>query len=159
MVSSNKPQITRCIAGLCALWVLLASCGSGPPLTNEHDKARTLVGTWVLQSRVVDGKETPATNRQMKIVVGDEGTFLFQYRGDRKQQWISAGEGGVSYIPPYLKFFWDTGQTQTLLVVKQQPDRIRLHHGENLAPLKDQEPDEIFVREKASVKGPTRRAS
>ncbi len=112
-----------------------------------------------MQSRVVDGKETPATERQMKIVVGDQGTFLFQYRGDDKQKWINAGEGGVSYIPPSLKFFWDTGQTQTLLVVKEQSDRIRLHHGQNLAPLKDQEPDEIFVREKAAGKGPTRRAS
>lgn len=159
MIISNNARITLCIAGLCALCLVLVSCGSGPRLTNERDKARTLAGTWVLQSRVVDGKETPATERQMKIVVGDQGTFLFQYRGDDKQKWINAGEGGVSYIPPSLKFFWDTGQTQTLLVVKEQSDRIRLHHGQNLAPLKDQEPDEIFVREKAAGKGPTRRAS
>jgi hypothetical protein len=159
MLSSNIPRTARSISALCALCLLLLSCGSQPPVRSERDKAQTLAGTWLLQSRIVDGKETPATKRQMKIVVGKDGTFLFRYRGNDKQQWIDAGEGGVSFIPPHLKFFWDTGQTQTLLVLDGQPDRMRLHHGRNLAPLKDQQPDEIFVREKAAAKGPKRRPS
>ena len=158
MLSSYKPGTARSIIVLCALCFLL-SCGSEPPLRSQRDKAPILAGTWLLQSRIVDGKETPATDRQMKIVVGKDGTFLFRYRGNEKQPWVIAGEGGVSFIPPNLEFFWDTGQTQTLLVLDKQPDRMRLHHGRNLAPLKDQQPDEIFVREKTAVKGATHKSS
>ncbi len=91
----------------------------------------------------------------MKLVLNSDGAFIANYRGEINQEWILAGQGAFSYDPPTLNLYWDTGRVINLLVDESQPDRLVLHHGKNIAPLKDQEPDEVFVRFKGE-KGPTR---
>jgi hypothetical protein len=94
----------------------------------------------------------------MRLVLNPDGTFVTNYRGDESQGWIRSGQGGFSYEPPYLNLFWENGASVTLLVTELEPDRILVHHGRNHVPLKDQEPQEIFVRQKME-RGPTRISS
>jgi len=138
------------------LALALISCSKDASVESKHDdRTQAFAGTWTLQARIADGKEVPANDRFMKLVLNEDGTFRALYRGDRAQNWIVAGQGGYSYAPPALNLFWDSGQVVTLLVVETEPNRLRLHHGTTLAPLKDQEPDDVFVRD-TSAKGPTR---
>jgi hypothetical protein len=112
----------------------------------------------MLKSRIVDGDERPVDERFLRLVLRNDGTFQAQYRGSPGQNWIRAGAGAFSYRAPLLTFFWDSGQVVKLLVIEQQPDQLRVHHGLNMVPLKDQPPDEVFVRTKPA-KGPTSRPS
>ena len=78
--------------------------------------------------------------------------------GKRTQEWIQAGDGAFSYDPPLLTLYWDSGATARLLVVESGPERLVFHHGRNLAPLNNQEPDEVFSRQKTE-KGPVKKPS
>jgi hypothetical protein len=111
-----------------------------------------------MTSKIVKGQDIPATTRLMKLVFNSNGTFRAIYRGDEKQAWIRAGAGGFSYSPPFLTLFWDSGAVVTILVEEKDVEHLRFHHGHNLVPMKNQEPDEIFVRQKTE-KGPTRQPS
>ncbi|MEW6137537.1 MAG: hypothetical protein AB1733_04820 [Thermodesulfobacteriota bacterium] len=142
---------------ICCLVML--GCGDrAPDLSKPNADTQALAGTWLLEARITEDGEAPATDRVMRLALSPRGTFQAYYRGDTTQQWVRAGEGGYSYSQPVLTLYWDNGATVTLLVSQLGPDRIRVHHGLNLVPLKDQDPDEIFVRQKMD-KGPTQGAS
>lgn len=117
-----------------------------------------LVGIWVLTSRVINDSEQPAEQRILKLIFTDKGMFTAEYRGDKQQKWIRPGRGVFTYSPPLLTLYWDSGSVTTLSVQFASADRMVLHHGRNLAPLKDQEPDEIYQRQ-AMAKGPTKSAN
>lgn len=89
----------------------------------------------------------------MKLLLEPDSTFEARYRGLPEQDWVRAGRGAFSYDAPYLNFFWESGATVTFLVVDRKDDRLVLHHGRNLTPLNEQEPDEVFLRN-ASPKKP-----
>lgn len=138
---------------------LLSACGERPSdLDEPSSDARLIAGTWVLQARMSGDAETPASDRIMRLVFTPHGTFRAHYRGDASQPWIRAGRGGFAYSSPTLTLFWENGATANLLIIEQTPDRMKVHHGRNLVPLKDQDPDEIFVKQKIE-KGPTQGAS
>ncbi|HMK37209.1 MAG TPA: hypothetical protein VK463_19200 [Desulfomonilaceae bacterium] len=141
---------------LCIFFV--AACDTKTASVSKTDNAPVLAGTWVLQTRIAEGVESPATQRFLKLTFNSDGSFRAGYRGDDTQKWIRAGQGGFSYTPPYLNLYWETGPILTVLVSEAGPERLVIHHGRNLVPLKDQEPDEIFVRQKVE-KGPTRSQS
>jgi hypothetical protein len=141
---------------LAALSLLLVSCGSQTPTSEKKsDQRGSLAGKWLLQARLADGVEAPATDRILELTFNKEGTFRANYRGDASQKWVRAGQGRYSYDPPLLTLYWEAGPASTLLVDELNPDRIRVHHGRTTVPLKDQEPDEIFVR-RTVEKGPTK---
>lgn len=152
------PDLRRRVIWLGILTLVLVSCADQTPTVQTSDEALQLAGSWVLKARISNGKETPAKQRILQLVLKPDGTFTAYFRGDEHQDWIKAGQGGFSYAPPLLTFFWENGTAVRLLVTELQPDRIKIHHGRNLVPLKDQEPEEIFVRKKLD-KGPTRKAS
>jgi hypothetical protein len=108
-----------------------------------------------MKSRLVEDRADPVTQRLLRLHLKEDGTFRADYRGEESQEWIQPGGGGFSYEPPLLTLYWDSGQVITLLVRDAQPEQLVIHHGRNLAPLKDQEPDEVFIRQK-ETKGPTR---
>jgi hypothetical protein len=137
---------------------LLSSCSSEKTKTETSNEVSRLAGPWVLSARVVDGQETPAAERSLKLVLNADGTFVGQFRGDEQQPWIKAGQGAFTYSPPLVQFYWDRGSVVTLLMLEEQPDRLVMHHGRNLVPLKDQEPIEVYVKGEAK-KGPTRSGS
>lgn len=153
-ISTRLPPLMLLM--LCAL---LAACGERhADLSEPSTEARLIAGTWVLQARVSGESETPASERIMRLVFTPHGTFRAHYRGDASQKWIRAGQGGFAYSPPNLTLFWENGATANLLVTERTPDRMKVHHGRNLVPLKDQDPDEIFVKQSLE-KGPTQGAS
>lgn len=147
------------LLSLLTLCALLAGCGEQSP---DVDKAGTnsqaIAGTWVLKARMAGENQEPATQRIIRLTLTGQGTFTAHYRGDPSQKWIRAGDGAFSYSPPLLTLFWDNGATVTLLVAEQGPDHMRVHHGRNLVPLRTQDPDEIFVKQKIE-RGPTRSPS
>lgn len=132
--------------------LLLASCSPEQATHKDGGQARLLAGAWMLKSRFVKGNWTPATQRQIKLELTDEGTFTARYRGNGNQEWIMAGRGAFDYDPPHLTFFWDSGRLVRLVVLERDSERMVIHHGSNFAPLKDQEPDELYVVQKASPK-------
>jgi len=143
------------LAGIATMSLVLASCGA--EYTQHRDdrgQVRLPAGTWALKSRLIKGNWTPAVQRQLKLELSGEGTFTARYRGDANQGWIRAGSGALSYDPPHLTFFWDSGQIVRLIVMERKPEQIVIHHGRNLAPLKNQEPDELFVVRKTGSKSP-----
>ena len=142
----NRSFILLAAATLAAA-LLLTSCARDTQLRDPQDQAGLLSGTWILGSRIEDGKEVPVKERFMKLVLHDDGTYRAEYRGDATQQWIVAGQGAFSFVPPVVRFFWDSGDVTTFLVVERDPNRLHLHHGATLAPLKEQEPDEVYQRE------------
>jgi hypothetical protein len=147
------------LAFLLALCAALVACSERPSgVDSLSADARLIVGTWVLQARVSGHTETPATQRIMRLILTPQATFTAYYRGDASQQWIRAGQGGFAYSSPTLTLYWENGATATLLVTEQTTDRMRVHHGRNLVPLKSQDPDEMFARQKIE-KGPTQGAS
>jgi len=146
------------ILSLLLLGTLAVSCTSQPKPAEKNGDASRLTGTWVLTSKVVDGQDIPVTSRLMKLVFNSNGTFRAIYRGDEGQDWIRAGAGGFSYTPPLLTLFWDSGPPVTIVVEEKDPERLLFHHGNSLVPLNNQDPDEIFVRQKTE-KGPTRQPS
>ncbi|MGD9818422.1 MAG: lipocalin family protein [Desulfomonilaceae bacterium] len=137
------------------LLIFVISCQSQSADTSQNTQGARIVGTWIMTSRIIDGEEVPVKERVMKLVLNSDGTFIANYRGEINQEWILSGQGAFSYDPPTLNLYWDTGRLINLLVDESQPDRLVLHHGKNIAPLKDQEPDEVFLRFKGE-KGPTR---
>jgi hypothetical protein len=146
------------ILGLLILGTLAISCTSQPKSAEKSSDASRLAGTWVLTSKVVEGQAVPVTARFMKLTFNNNGTFRAIYRGDARQAWIGAGAGGFSYTPPILTLFWDSGPEVTIVVEEKDVERLQFHHGRNLVPLNNQDPDEIFVRQKTE-KGPTRQPS
>jgi hypothetical protein len=152
--------LRRCIPilGLLLLATLTVSCTSQPKTVEKSGDASRLTGTWVLTSKVVEGQDIPVTSRLMKLVFNNNGTFRAIYRGDEGQTWIGAGTGGFSYTPPLLTLFWDSGPAVTIVVQEKDPEHLLFHHGNSLVPLRNQDPDEIFVRQKTE-KGPTRQPS
>ncbi len=134
--------------------LVISSCGPDADLGRTADKAEELAGAWILESRVSDGLTLPARERQMKLVFTDEGTFKASFRWDDSQVWTTAGEGAFAYVPPHLKFHWDSGPTTVFLVVEKGDDRLRLHQGRSLAPWRDDEPDQIFVKQGAASQKP-----
>lgn len=152
-----KPSSTHSLViSLCLLPLLAVSCCTeNTAKVEKTDKASSLAGTWTMKSRVVEDAEEPVALRFLKLNLKEDGTFRADYRGEENQKWIQAGQGGFSYEPPLLTLYWDSGQVKSLLVREIQPEQLTMHHGRNLVPLKDQEPDEVFLRQKES-KGPTR---
>ena len=139
-------------AGLAAL--VLISCARDAQVTNPQDQAGLLSGIWILGSRIESGKEVPVVERFMKLVLRDDGTYRAEYRGDASQQWIVAGSGVFSFLPPVVQFFWDSGDVTSFLVLERDSNRLQLHHGATLAPLKEQEPDEVYRRETSGTPAP-----
>ncbi len=117
-----------------------------------------LLGTWVLTTRTIEGQETPAKDRMVKLTFKKDGTFRTSYKGDADQEWVHAGQGAYSYNAPILSLHWDSGRVVPLLLTNLTSESFRAHHGRDLAPLKDQEPDELFKKVK-NEKGPSRNAS
>lgn|GEM_PF-958241 len=144
---------------ICALMVVatmyLIGCQNEAIVPNNDPNAAKLAGVWVLTARVTDDNEQPADQRLLKLILTDKGTFTAEYRGEKHQKWIRPGRGVFSFSPPLLTLYWDSGAVTTLSVRQLQSDRIILHHGRNLVPLKDQEPDEIYQRQTVA-KGPTK---
>jgi hypothetical protein len=138
---------------------LLIGCQNPTNIQDEKThKPGKLLGTWTLAARIQDGQELPATQRVMRLTFSDKGTFTAEYRADSSQPWIRPGKGVFRYASPTLSLYWDSGAVSTLLVTEMDQERILVHHGRNLVPLKDQEPGEIFQRQRME-KGPTRAAS
>ena len=158
MTKHILPHSVVLLVLLLAFALFIGGCGSNSPSLGEPDEGKVLAGTWTLKSKIVGGQERPIDERFMKMVLRQDGTFQAFYRGNSTQNWIRAGAGAFSYRPPLLKFFWDTGQQMKLLVTDKEPDLMRLHHGLNMVPLKDQPPDEVFVRTKPA-KGPASSSS
>ena len=158
MPRNSSAHILLSVGLLLTASLLIVGCGSDTPGLGDQNEGKVLAGTWILKSRVIDGQERPVDERLMMLVLRSDGTFQARYRGNDSQNWIKAGAGAFSYRPPLLKFFWDSGQVMRLLVTEKEPDQLRLHHGMNMVPLKDQPPDEVFVRTKPA-KGPTSRPS
>jgi len=147
-----------CLPWLVSLALLAVSCGKQAATPEKKEQTARISGSWVLQARITEGAQSPANERIMRISLNPDGTFITNYKGDESQEWIRSGQGGFSYDPPHLNLYWENGASVTLLVTELEPDRILVHHGRNVVPLKDQEPAEIFVRHKIE-KGPTRKPS
>jgi hypothetical protein len=145
-------------AALIFLGGLLLSCDRQTATISPNPSNSLLAGTWIIQSRVIDGVASPAEERFIRFAFGADGLFKAKYRGEKNQDWIRAGEGAFSYDPPVLTLYWDSGATAALLVVESNQERIVFHHGRDLAPLVNQEPDEVFTRQKTE-KGPVRKPS
>ncbi len=155
LFSSNRYPLL--LVTIVFLSVSLLSCGQEKPTKGADNRTGDLAGTWVLESRIQDEQAAPAGERLRKLVLKQDGTFACLYKGEPDQQWIDAGSGAFSFFPPLLRLYWNNGIMTSLLVVEKAPDRMRLHHGTNLVPLKEQEPDEVFVRRKQES-GPKRGA-
>ncbi len=148
----------RIISAVALAALFLFACARDVQITSPNDQARLLAGTWILEAKIGDGKEAPVSERFMRLVLHDEGTYRADYRGDPTQQWIVAGRGVFSFVPPVLTFFWDSGNVSSFLVLDRESNRLHLHHGVNLAPLKDQSPDEVYRLEKSGTSGPQKRS-
>ena len=134
---------------------LLASCSDQGKIPQKSESAARLSGIWDLKSRITDENEAPVTQRFIRLALKNDGTFRADYRGEANQKWVKAGQGAFSYSPPILTMHWESGAVSALLVRDSQPDRMVLHHGRNMTPLAEQDPDEVFVRINPE-KGPTR---
>ena len=145
--------IAALIAALC-----LGSCGEKAPTIEKSKDSGRLAGVWVLKSRLAGGEDQGAQGleRQMKLVFTDDQLFKAEFRENDSQKWIKGGEGSFSYSPPLLTMYWESGTINPMLVVEKDPNTIEVHHCRTMIPVKDQEPSEVFVRQKG---GPTRKAS
>jgi hypothetical protein len=137
------------------LLVSLFACSDQSKTTETPPSNQNIVGTWVLQSRIIDGQETPVRDRIMKLQFNSNGTFTAFYKGEESQNWIRAGKGGFSFKRPYINLYWESGQNLTLMAEDKAQDKMILHHGRNLAPLGTQEPEDVFVKQ-VTEKGPTK---
>jgi len=136
----------------------LISCGEKAPTIEKSKDSGRLAGTWVLQTKLVgsDNQEAAVVEPQMKLVFTDDQLFRAEFRANDSQKWIRGGQGSFSYNPPLLTMYWESGTINPLLVVEKDSGTIVLHHCRTMIPVKDQEPSEIFIRQKG---GPTRGAS
>jgi hypothetical protein len=139
------------------LGLVLCSCGGNGTPGALDERAKFLAGTWDLSYRITGDREEPATNRLVKLTLRDDATFQALYRGDQSQEWTVAGQGAFSYSSSLLRLFWDSGQETALLVRERSPGRLVLHHGLNLVPLGEQEPDEVFTAVAVEQSGPAAR--
>jgi hypothetical protein len=158
MVHFNHRQSLwpSCLAAL-LLILSLTSCGDKAPTITENPNGARLSGTWVLKTKFTEtGGDAPSIDRQMKIVLSKGQLFEAEFRGNDSEKWIRGGQGSFSYDPPLLTLYWESGQTNALLVVEKDQNTMVLHHCRTMIPVKDQEPSEVFVRQKG---GPTRGAS
>jgi outer membrane lipoprotein-sorting protein len=147
-----RPIIILCLISSVLFFI---SCGNQSGSTTNTKDAARLSGIWDLKSRILDDSETTVNQRYMRLALNTDGTFRAEYRGEATQKWVKAGQGAFSYSPPLLTMHWESGATSTLLVRASEPDRIVLHHGRNMVPFAEQDPDEVFVRLNPE-KGPTR---
>ena len=147
-----KRALSLLAAALAALF--LASCARDAQVSAPQDQAGLLSGTWILTSRIEEGKEVPVAERFMRLVLREDGAYRAEYRGDATQKWIVAGRGVFSFVPPVVQFFWDSGDVTSFLVLERDSNRLHLHHGVSLAPLKEQSPDEIYRRDASGTPGP-----
>jgi hypothetical protein len=143
------------LAVLLMMGLFLTSCTGQSTAPQRGDQGIALAGIWDLKARMENEAETPVTQRFMRLVFNPDGTFRAEYRGDESQKWVRAGQGGFSFRPPLLNMHWDSGAVSTLLLQNNDPDRIVLHHGRNMVPLAEQDPDEVFVK-LTPDKGPKR---
>jgi hypothetical protein len=157
MILKLAPVYLRTIT-LILLVLLSVSCDRQTGSVHKNENNSRLAGTWIIQSRIIDEVESPVDERIVRFVFDTNGLFRSTYRGEKSQEWIQAGDGAFSYDPPLLTLYWDSGATARLLVVESGPDRLLFHHGRNLAPLNNQEPDEVFSRQKTE-KGPVKKPS
>ncbi len=157
MIPKLAPAFLRIIT-LILFFLLSVSCDPKTRSVQENENNTRLAGTWIIQSRIIDGVASPVNERFIGLVFDKGGLFRSTYREERSQEWIRAGEGAFSYDPPLLTLYWDSGATARLLVVESSPEQLIFHHGRNLAPLNNQEPDEIFSRQKTD-KGPVKKPS
>lgn len=132
-----------------------SACQEHRAQTKTKEAPPELLGTWVLTNRIIDGQDTPVQERLIKLTFKKEGVFQASYKGEPRQAWISAGRGAFVCNPPMLSLFWDSGRVVPLLIGELTSERLRVHHGRNTVPIKDQEPDEIFQKA-PQEKGPTK---
>jgi hypothetical protein len=158
-VYGDRKLVLTCSLAAVLVALCLCSCGEKAPTIEKSKDSGQLAGTWVLKSRVTEGEGQGAQGleRQMKLVFTDDQLFRAEFRENSSQKWIRAGQGSFSYKPPLLTMYWESGTINPLLIVEEDPNTIVLHHCRTMIPVKDQEPSEIFVRQKSS--GPTRKAS
>ncbi len=154
-MQKHLPQLLIKISCLVLAVLFLISCGNQSVAPKKTGDSARLTGLWDLKSRFLEDKETAVTQRFMRLALNTDGTFRADYRGDTTEKWIKAGAGAFSYNSPLLTMHWESGATSVLLVRESEPDRMVLHHGRNMVPLAEQDPDEVFVRINPE-KGPTR---
>ncbi len=133
--------------------VLCGGCKEKAGAPDSSLNSPNLTGTWMLQSRIIEGVTVPAKDKIIRLQLDPGGKFQAFYKGEESQDWIRAGQGGFSYAPPKLTLHWESGQALSLLVQDKDPEHIFVHHGRNMVPLNNQEPDEIFVKQ-ATNKAP-----
>lgn len=150
----NLYNLVFCLLCFISL-VCFSACQEHGPQTKTKEAPPELLGTWVLTNRIIDGQETPAQERLIKLTFKKDGTFQASYKGELRQTWIAAGQGAFLYNPIMLSLYWDSGRVVPLLIGELTSERFRVHHGRNTVPLKDQEPDEIFQKS-PQEKGPTK---
>ncbi|MDQ7781258.1 MAG: hypothetical protein RDU20_00170 [Desulfomonilaceae bacterium] len=155
---AKKESVRPLIQAVALALLLCGGCSTESPRLDVRGDNGRVAGTWMLEARVVDGNVSPANERFIKLRLSPDGTFSADFRGEPQQPWIRAGQGAFLYDPPLLSLFWDGGASVTFLVTESEPDRMKLHRGRNLVPLKEQEPDEIFVRHRIE-QGPTKKPS
>lgn len=126
--------------------LLLVSCGNGSTNTSESNKNARLIGKWLLKSKVQNGKQVPVTENQILFEFRSDGTFISRYRYRPSDPWLNSGAGAYIFQPPTLELYWNSGRLIALTVTEKQPNLLSVHHGRNLAPGRDQEPDEVFER-------------
>ncbi|MFH1115272.1 MAG: hypothetical protein V1792_15285 [Pseudomonadota bacterium] len=158
MHESTNTSFLKALTACLVVPFVIGACSTETPKVKDKSEPERLAGTWILNSRIADGKEVPASERVIKLFLRTDGTFSVDFRGEARQPWIRAGQGGFSYDPPMLRFFWDNGASVTFLVTETESDRMKLHRGWNLVPLKEQEPEEVFVRHRVE-KGPSKKPS
>lgn len=138
-------------AAIASVMCLVVSCARERPAEPKDTSAtESLAGTWLLTSRLTDEGEKPAENRLVKLALDKNGTFRFLFQGDKTQPWIAPGEGAFSYTPPTLTFYWDNGSRVSFLVVEKSDERMRLHRGFNLVPMRGADPDEVYMKTPAT---------
>lgn len=139
-----------------SLLLLLISCSEQKSSTPPNKEAlKTLTGTWTLKARIVDGAEVPAKESLLRLIINGDRTFRADFRSDESHKWVKAGQGAASFDPPFLKLYWELQPPITLLAHEKEPGVLLIHRGRNLAPLKDQDADELYVKQTVE-KGPTR---
>jgi hypothetical protein len=142
----NKLNSSHClIAILVTFGLLLIGCSNQDTASKESGSSN-LVGVWQLKARIIDEKEIPAEDRIMKIIFEPNNFFKAMYKGTKDQDWIKAGQGGYVYKAPYLSLHWENGRLLSLYIKELASNRMLIHHGKSLAPMKDQEPDEVFEK-------------
>jgi hypothetical protein len=156
-VHVNRLPVSASLIAATVLIFGLTACGDKAPTIKKSENSSRLAGSWVLKAKLDEsGHEVPAVERQMKLVLSEDQLFQAEFRASNSEKWIRGGQGSFSYDPPLLTLYWEAGSTNPLLVREKDQNTIELHHCRTMIPVINQEPSEIFVRQKG---GPTRGAS